>query len=77
MGKMKLKLPKCPVSLQMNEGRVTIKCPHCKQVMYDGIGSPHPKTNLIIAEHVKKLCDKRPKEEAKKELTPAEATNGK
>ena len=52
MAKMKLKLPKCPVSLSMKDGWITIKCPECKDLLYYGLGSPHDHTRAVIRKHV-------------------------
>jgi hypothetical protein len=50
--KMRLQLPKVPVSLQMKDGRITIRCPECKDVLYSAQGSPHPGTRTMIKNHV-------------------------
>jgi uncharacterized C2H2 Zn-finger protein len=71
MAKMRLKLPKVPVSLQMKDGRITIRCPECKDVLYSAQGSPHSYTRVMIKKHIEACKAKKAAET--KELAEVQA----
>lgn len=57
-GGMRISTPRVGVSFSMGKGWVRFACPACRQVLYQGPGTPHAASMARIEAHIR-LCQAR------------------